>query len=147
MQTDDIRHAWQAQGSGAAPLPLEELRRKGEQFRSTITRRNRREYVAMALMAPYFSYFAWRVHPWLMRVGNGLLVAALFYIAYQLHRRTAISADPSEASWQSCMAFHRAELIRQRDALHLECRGRRLCGDGDVQGTVRGLHVLRKRDG
>jgi hypothetical protein len=117
MQTDDIRRAWQAQGSGAAPLPLEELRRKGEHFRSAIARRNRREFIAIALMIPYFGYFAWTVHPLLMRVGNGLIVAALFYIAYQLHRRTAITVDPSEASRQTCLAYHRAELVRQRDAL------------------------------
>jgi hypothetical protein len=117
MQSDEIRNAWQTQGSGAAPPTLEELRKKGEKFRSTIAKRNRREYVAMALMIPYFSYLAWTARPLLMRVGNGLIVAALVYIAYQLHRRTAISSGPGESSWQTCLAFHRAELVRQRDAL------------------------------
>ena len=117
MQSDDIRHVWQAQGSGAAPLPIEELRKRGEKFRSTIVRRNRREYIAITLMVPYFSYFAWTARPLLMRMGNGLIVAALFYIAYQLHRRTAISSGPEELPRQSCLAFYRAELVRQRNAL------------------------------
>ena len=59
MQNNDIRNLWQAQGSADAPLTLEELRKKGEKFRTTIARRNLREYIGVALMVPYFSYFAW----------------------------------------------------------------------------------------
>ena len=117
MQNDDIRNLWQAQGSVDAPLTLEELRGKGGKFRTTIMRRNRREYVAVALMAPYFSYFAWTAGLPLMRVGNGLLAAALLYMAYQLHRRASASPAPGELAWKSCLDFHRAQLERQRDAL------------------------------
>jgi hypothetical protein len=117
MQNDDIRNLWQAQGSADAPLTLEELRKKGEKFRTKVARRNLREYALMALMVPYFSYFAWTSHLPLMRVGNGLLAAALFYIAYQLHRRASASPAPGELAWKNCVAFHRAQLERQRDAL------------------------------
>jgi hypothetical protein len=117
MQNNDIRNLWQAQGSADAPLTLEELRQKGEKFRTTIARRNLREYIGVALMVPYFSYFAWTSRLPLMRVGNGLLVAALLYMAYQLHRRASASSTPGELAWQSCLAFHRAQLERQRDAL------------------------------
>jgi hypothetical protein len=117
MQNDDIRSLWQAQGSGDAPLTLEELRKKGAKFRTTIARRNLREYAAVALMAPYFSYFAWTARLPLMRVGNGLLAAALLYMAYQLHRRASASPAPEEMAWKSCLAFHRSQLERQRDAL------------------------------
>jgi hypothetical protein len=117
MPNDDIRSLWQAQGSADAPLTLEELRKQGAKFRTTIARRNRREYVAIALMVPYFSYFAWTAQLPLMRVGNGLLAAALLYMAYQLHRRASASAALGEMAWQSCLAFHRAQLERQRDAL------------------------------
>jgi hypothetical protein len=117
MQNDDIRNLWQSQGSGDAPLTLEELRKKGAKFRTTIARRNLREYAAVALMVPYFSYFAWISGLPLMRVGNGLLVAALLFVAYQLHRRASASPAPEEMAWKSCLAFHRAQLERQRDAL------------------------------
>jgi len=117
MPNNDIRNLWQAQGSADAPLTLEELRKKGAKFRTTIARRNLREYVLIALMAPYFSYFAWTARLPLMRVGNGLLAAALLYMAYQLHRRASASPAPGELAWRSCLAFHRAQLERQRDAL------------------------------
>jgi hypothetical protein len=117
MQNDDIRNLWQAQGSGDAPLTLEELRKKGAKFRTTIARRNLREYVAVALMVPYFIYFAWTAGLPLMRVGNGLLAAALLYMAYQLHRRAPASPASGELAWKNCLAFHRAQLERQRDAL------------------------------
>ena len=117
MPNDDIRNLWQAHGSADAPLTLEELRKKGAKFRTTIARRNLREYAAVALMVPYFSYFAWTARLPLMRVGNGLLAAALLYMAYQLHRRASASPAHGELAWQSCLAFHRAQLERQRDAL------------------------------
>jgi hypothetical protein len=117
MESEDMRHVWQSQGSGDAPLTLEELRQKGQRFRTTIARRNLREYVAIALMAPYFGYFAWTARLPLMRVGNGMIVAGLLYIAYELHRRASASPSPGEFGWESCVAFHRAQLMRQRDAL------------------------------
>ena len=117
MQNDDMCDIWQAQGSGAAPLTLEELRRKGGKFRSQVARRNLREYVVMALMVPYFGYFAWTSRMPMMGMGNGLMMAGLLYIAYQLHRQAAASDAPAEMAWKTCVAFHRAELERQRDAL------------------------------
>jgi len=117
MQNDEICNLWQAQGSGPAPLTLEELRRKGGKFRSQIARRNLREYVVTALMMPYFAYFAWTSRLPAMRMGNGLMMAGLLYMAYQLHRRAAAGEAPAEMAWKTCVAFHRAELERQRDAL------------------------------
>jgi hypothetical protein len=117
MGSEDMRNVWQSQGSGDAPVTLEELRKKGLKFRTTIARRNLREYVAMALMVPYFGYFAWTGRLPLMRVGNGMIVAGLLYIAYELHRRASASPSPGELGWESCVAFHRAQLTRQRDAL------------------------------
>jgi len=117
MPNDDICNIWQAQGAGPAPLTLEELRRKSGKFRSQIARRNLREYVALAAMVPYFGYFAWTSRLPAMRVGNGLMMAGVLYIAYQLHRQAAASDEPAEMAWKTCVAFHRAELERQRDAL------------------------------
>ena len=116
MESDDMRNIWQSQG-GNGPVNLDELRRTAGKFRKTIARRNLREYVAIVLMVPYFSYFAWTSRLPLMRVGNGLIVAGLLYIAYELHRRASASSAPGELGWESCLAFHRAQLERQRNAL------------------------------
>lgn len=117
MPNDDICNLWQGQGPGAAPPTLEELRRKGERFRSQIAWRNVREYVVAALMIPYFGYFVWTSRVPLMRVGNGLMIAGLLYMALQLHRRAAAADAPAEMAWKTCLEFHRAQLERQRDAL------------------------------
>jgi hypothetical protein len=117
MQNDDICHVWQAQGSGSAPLTIDELREKSEKFRSQIARRNLREYLVTALMMPYFGYFAWTTPLPVMRVGHVLMMAGLLYMVYQLHRRAAAADAPAEMAWKTCVAYHREELERQRDAL------------------------------
>lgn len=117
MDSDDMRELWQSQGGEDAPIDLEGLRKKTGKFRSTIWWRNFREYFFICLMVPYFSYFAWTARLLLMRVGYGLLVAGLLYVAYELHRRASASRPPGELGWDNCMAFHRAQLERQRDAL------------------------------
>lgn len=117
MPSDDICSVWQSQGSGSAPLTLEEVREKGGKFRSRIARRNFREYLAAALLMPYFGYWAWGTPLPLMRVGHGLMMAGLLYMAYQLHRRAAAADAPADLAGTTCTAFYRAELERQRDAL------------------------------
>jgi hypothetical protein len=117
MQNDDICKAWQGQGGGAAPFSLEQLRGKAGTFQTQIERRNVAEYVGMALGLPVFLYsmcqspFVW------MRVGDGLMVAGVTYMGYQLHRRGSSSAMPADMAWKNCLEFHRGELERQRDAL------------------------------
>jgi hypothetical protein len=117
MLSDDICNVWQAQGSGMAPLTLEELRKKGNEFHATIARRNFREYLVTALLVPYFGRCAWVTPLPLMRVGNVLMIGGLLYMAYQLHRRAAGSDSPADLGWNTCLAFHRGQLERQRDAL------------------------------
>jgi hypothetical protein len=118
MPNDDICKIWQTQGPAPAPPPLEELRKKAGKFRSRIARRNFREYLVSALLLPYFGYCAWTARfPMMTRAGNGLMMAGLVYMMYQLHKRASASAAPGDMGWKTCVAFHRAELERQRDAL------------------------------
>lgn len=117
MASDDMRDIWQAGGAGAAPISLADLRRKGEAFRTTIARRNLREYLGAALVALWFGYGAWAGPDAWMRAGDALVVAGACYLAFQLHRRAAVSPPAGEMGWQNCLEYHRAQLVRQRDAL------------------------------
>ena len=117
MPSDDICNAWQSQGHGPSPLTLKEIRAKAGEFRSRIARRNLREYVVSALLAPYFGYCAWRTSLPLMRAGHVLMATGVVYMAYQLHRRTGATEAPAEMARTTCLDFYRAELERQRDAL------------------------------
>ena len=117
MPNDEICNMWQGQGIGSAPFTLEEIRRKSGKFRSQISRRNFREYLVSALLIPYFGYCAWTAGSPMMQAGNGLMMAGLVYMMYQLHKRAAASTAPGDMGWKTCVAFHRAQLERQRDAL------------------------------
>ena len=117
MESDDMRNIWQSQGGPAAPLSLEELRKKGAKFRSRIVWRNVREYVGAAFVVGWFGYCAWAADTGWRRLGSALVVAGAFYLAFELHRRASASAAPGELAWRSCADFHRAQLVRQRDAL------------------------------
>jgi cytochrome c oxidase subunit IV len=114
---DDMCNVWQNQGPGPAPPPLEEIHRKAGKLHSQIFWRNIRESVVSALLVPYFGYCAWTARLPLAQVGNGLMVAGLLYMVYQLHRKASSAAAPADLGWKSCVAFYRAELERQRDAL------------------------------
>jgi hypothetical protein len=114
---DDVRSVWQSQGPGGATPRLEEIRGKAGKFRRQILWRNGREYVVSALLAPYFGYCAWTARSAPVQWGNGLMVAGLLYMMYQLHRRASAAPAPADLGGKSCVAFHRAELERQRDAL------------------------------
>jgi hypothetical protein len=117
MIPGDMRNVWQSQGPASPPPPLEEIRKKADKFRSQIGWRNFREYLVSALMMPYFGYFAWTSRSPTMQAGNGLMIAGLLYMVIQLHRRTTAVPAPVDLGWKTCVAFHRAELERQRDAL------------------------------
>jgi hypothetical protein len=114
---DDMCGVWQSQGAGSGPPSLDEVRRKAGKLRSQIYWRNTREYVVSALLIPYFGYGAWTGRVPLMQAGNALMVAGLLYMVYQLHRKASAGPRPADLGWQSCVAFHRAELERQRCAL------------------------------
>jgi hypothetical protein len=56
-----------------------------------------------------------RADSWLMQLGSALVILAVGYVAWQLHRRG--SARPGPETGAALADFHRSELVRQRDAL------------------------------
>ena len=114
---DDMRSVWQSQGSGTTPPPLEEIRGQAGKFRSEIAGRNFREYLVAGGLMLYFAYLAWTARMEMMRVGYVLMIAGLVDVVWQLHRRASAGPAPVDLGGKSCLAFYRAELERQRDAL------------------------------
>ena len=114
---DDIRDVWQNQPVENTSVPLEEIRRKARQFEKRISRRNVREYVGAALAIAAFTFYIFQVSqpddP--RRFGPD-------------HRRNDLYRDPNtqraapgslpvDAPLTASIAFHRGELVRQRDLL------------------------------
>jgi len=114
---DSVRSAWSAQPIEETVMSTDELRRSARRFQSRIGWRNAREYVAAAVVAGFFAYIAWAETLPLARAGAIMIVAGSLYVAWALHRRASARDVPDDAGARACVAFHRQELERQRDAL------------------------------
>jgi hypothetical protein len=112
---NDIRNVWQGQRVEGIPMSIDEIRVKAQKFQRKIGRRNLREYLAGLIVVIFFGYSLWRNPDTVTRVGFVLIIAAIFYVMYQLHHRGSArgpAAGMGSASW---LEFHRRELERQRD--------------------------------
>ena len=117
MNHDPAKQAWQASVEIAGPPPLDEVRKGADKFYRMIRLRNRIEYLACAVGIVVFSYgFVFKSPHVLHQIGHALLVAALVYMPWQLHRRTA-PVFPDAAGTMPIYDFQRGQLVRQRDAL------------------------------
>lgn len=105
---------WRSQAPEFPAQRLESMLARS--FQSTIGLRNLTEYVAAGVVAFVFTGLAITATSPILQIGYGLAVAAAIYICIQLHLRGAARTPPSNGAL-SVLAFHRAELVRQRDAL------------------------------
>lgn len=116
MIDDPAKQAWQSSVDIAGAPSLEEVRRGADKFYRYVKWRNRVEYVACVIVVVAFSiYVFWLPHV-LQKVGSALVVLATFYVGWQLHRR-ASAEPPEKAGTMPLLAFARAQMVRQRDAL------------------------------
>ena len=114
---DNMKKLWQEQKMETVPMSLDEIRSKARKYQSRIGWRNGREYAALALVGAFFAYSMAKPGPALLRVGEGLCIAAGLYVAWQIRRRGAARPVPADLGFATCLAFHRRELERQRDLL------------------------------
>ena len=114
---DKLSELWKSQPlEPLQPVPLAEIRQQASEFQQRVFRRNRREYIAGAIVAPVFLAYAWIFPYWVTKLGALLTVLGTAIVMWQLYRRSSSRALP-EALGSSHVAFHRSELVRQRDAL------------------------------
>ena len=117
MSEQELHRLWRDQPAAAESFDPQELRRKADDWHRVVSKRNRREYVAGAIAALAFLWFAVSAHDAWTRIGCITAIAGLVIALYQLHRRAA-AAEPDPAEFGTPVALHyRAELCRQRDAL------------------------------
>jgi hypothetical protein len=113
----DLQALWQSQSSREDAISLDVIRQRAQHLERRVSRRNRREYVAAAVVVGGYGWMMFVGSSITIRIGAGLAVAAAIVIAYNLHRRGAASPLPSELGLSSARDFHRAQLERQRDLL------------------------------
>ena len=116
MSEDSVKRAWQATADAPDAPSLEAVRAGADKFYRRIRLRNTVEYVACAvvIVVATVRFFTWE-HI-LHKAGFAMLVAAAFFVAWQLHRRASAVA-PEMAGTMPIYAFMRGQFVRQRDAL------------------------------
>ena len=110
----DVGQIWRSQAPEIQPVAIERMLARS--FQSTVSLRNFFEYVAAAAIIIAFGYSAATESSWIAQAGYVLGIAATVYISWQLHARASARNLPPTGAL-SALAFHRAELARQRDAL------------------------------
>jgi hypothetical protein len=114
---DDILNVWQNQPVENTPIPLEEIRRRAGQFEKRISHRNLREYVGAAVTIAAFTFYIFKFSSPMIRTGSALIIAGAICIAVQIYKRASPGTLPADAPLTESIAFHRGELLRQRDLL------------------------------
>jgi Flp pilus assembly protein TadB len=111
----DIKALWREQKTEGHPMSLAQIHARG--FQSRIRRRNLVEYVASAIVVAAFSGYVVFLPSPILKLASAMIVVGTLLVVWQLHKRGSARSLPPGASGQSSLAFHRAELVRQRDAL------------------------------
>jgi hypothetical protein len=112
-----VQKIWQDQPVEGIKMSVAEIRKRAGKFERRITWRNRRETVGCLLVSGLFTYFLVDAHNLLFRIAYGMFIAAMIWIAIQLHRKGSIKNLPSDLEASSSLQFFRRELERQRDAV------------------------------
>lgn len=110
-KTDGARTIWRDQPTETRPMTLAQIHARD--FQSRVRRRNVIEYVACALVVAIFSFYIYWLPDPVLKLASGFIVVGAPFVAWQLYRRGSARPAPSA----DALAFHRAELVRQRDAL------------------------------
>ena len=117
LPPNDLKTVWQGQHPEAIQMSIDEIRTKARNFEHKIRRRNLREYVAAAVVAAAFAWFAWH-SPWpIIRMGHLTMAVGALFFAYQLHRRGSSRTEPREMGSMGCLNFYLGQLERERTLL------------------------------
>ncbi|MES2320961.1 MAG: hypothetical protein V4633_01730 [Pseudomonadota bacterium] len=117
MNDQELKSMWKSQALAAETVSLDAVRGAAQGFHATIVRRNRYEQWSCYLVMLVFGYFAWQLPSTTMRAGCLLVILGTLVMLYQLRKRAAVGNLPGLGLADSYVAYFRAELVRQRDAL------------------------------
>ena len=104
---------WKTQETDTPPMTLEQIHARG--FQSGVRARNLVEYAATLIVVFAFGSYVFTAPNIFIKVGAALTVVGAMFTAWQLHRRGSARTPPASSA-QDALAFHRAELERQRQA-------------------------------
>jgi hypothetical protein len=115
---DPLQKLWTQQTQEPFTMSLADVHLHAQRFQSRVRLRNTMEYVAAAFVVVFFGWTAATVPEPIVQIGAGLIMAGALYVCWKLYQLgRAATRSEMEAGAQSWAAFHRAELVRQREAL------------------------------
>lgn len=114
-ETNRLRAIWQGDEAKLDALSLDAVRERAARLGSAVERRNRREYGAAAIVVAVFTFYAAVLPGLLLKLGSVLTIAAAFFVAWQLSRRTS-RPDP-DVEIRNIRACYRARLVREEHML------------------------------
>lgn len=113
--TQHIRTAWQTQSKEDDMVALDEIRKKAVKFRKKLQWRIWIEYVGVVVAVFVLGGLALHFGGTLYVLGCAMIIAgALFGVSYLRKHGSPLPA-PEGATLAEYVAYHRAELTRQRD--------------------------------
>jgi hypothetical protein len=118
VASEDLRQLWQRQALDAPRLNLTYLRHQLQRLQWRTQVRNGLEYVGVLVAIVWMLVASWgfiRPRP-ITSFGLALWALAIVYIAWQRHRRTAVSLPAEQLGTLDALQLYRQELERQRDA-------------------------------
>ncbi len=113
----DLRSVWQSQDTNSLALPIDELRKASAKFSRKIFLRNIREYVGAVIAVAGYSFYIYRFHNLTVRIGSAMVISAALWVTYRIYKMGSAAKMTRGIEGQSCIDFHRSELMRQRDLL------------------------------
>jgi hypothetical protein len=114
---DQAQTIWTTQPQETFTMSVDEIRTRAATFQGRISARNWREQAVGALMVAVFLGLALVLEHTLTRIALLTGAAGTLCVIWQLHRQAHAASIDELCLVNDWRQFHRAELVRQRDAL------------------------------
>jgi len=111
---DPFQSLWANQKQEEFTMSLADIQRRAARLQWRVRLRNWIEYGAAALVIAGFGYIAYLAPVPLVQLGSVLIILGALYVCWKLATLAGAATKDDAQSWAD---FHRAELVRQRDAL------------------------------
>ncbi|MAN44727.1 MAG: hypothetical protein GYB49_14280 [Alphaproteobacteria bacterium] len=116
-ELDKLQKLWATQPVEPFSLSPEELRQRARKFQASLRMRNITEYLAALLVVGVFGWMAFLIPQPVVKLGAGLIILGALYVSWKLHTYSGANMAHGGDTADSLIRYHRAELVRQREAL------------------------------
>jgi hypothetical protein len=114
---DPLQSIWKNQSQEEFTMSLADIHARADNFQVRVRQRNWIEYAAAVLVIGVFVWMALLIPAPVVKAGALLIALGAAYVCWRLNEVGRAASKAERDAAQNLTAFHRAELVRQRDAL------------------------------